>query len=221
MIIHILIVLLLLYFTLYTRFYYKITDNNEILQLDSIHAPNLHSSILEGRILVVIVEPSTVNIPEYDYEKTLLETPYTGDISFISNISPSLSVSVRKYVSVLPKLSHHPLVSNHSDRNYYFVVSGIVRFYIFHPKYKHLLYTKSSKTNNHNNKLSSYNLFSDDHSKYPLASKAQYIEMIVRENTLIYIPRFFWYCYRADENAIVINIQTNTICSNILLSIGG
>ena len=120
----------------------------------------------------------------------------------------------KQSISILPIHSYTKLVSTDFDRNFYYVQKGIVHFYLFHPKYTPYLYKNNTYNSVYNH--SDYDMFTPDIKKYPKTTKAKYIELIVRENTLIHIPRFYWYCYKSKSNSVVMNIKSENILSFII-----
>ena len=194
------------------RLYYKVPPEHEILQLENLSSQSFHSSINEN---IPIIIPNLEKIDtRIKTNKLIIENSSRYKIPFIKKIQSPITIITKQSVSVLPKNNYRNLVSTDFDRNFYYVTKGTVRFYIFHPKYKSHLYPNNTYDSVY--KHSDYNMFRPDIKKYPNTKHAKYIEIIVRENTLLFIPRFYWYCYKSDSDSVLINIKTETIFSFII-----
>ena len=193
----------------------KSPSTYEIIQLDTIYSPLFNKSIQENRP-TIITNIIPVDIKHtHTFRATIIEQPYTGELPFGKHLRSPLTMLSKQSISILPKYKYSSLVSTDFDRNFYFVKSGVVHFYLFHPKYTPKLYQNNKYDSVY--KHSDYDMFATVNAdKYPNATQAKYIEIIVRANTLLYIPRFYWYCYKSTENSIVMNIKSETIFSFII-----
>jgi hypothetical protein len=193
--------------------FFKSQSTYEIIQLDTIDSPKFNKSIQENRPTII------TNIPQYDvkdthqFKYTIIEQPYPVSLPFSSHLHSPLTILSKHSISMLPKDAYRSIVSTDFDRNFYFVTTGVVHFYLFHPKYTPQLYKNNKYDSTY--KHSDYDMFVTS-DKYPKSKQAKYIEIIVRENTLIYIPRFYWYCYKSIEDSVMINIKSETIFSFII-----
>ena len=94
-------------------------------------------------------------------------------------------------------------------RRLLYILKGEKRIIIFNNKQKPNLYLK-------NNNVSLINIFNQDLTKYPLISKLKYVEIILRENNMLYIPYNFYYCYICDSDTQTIDLYSESIFSKLL-----
>lgn len=85
-------------------------------------------------------------------------------------------------------------------------MQGTRKYYLFNPEQEKYLYKNKSYTDGViTSQIDFWNYNSD---KYPDYNKSQYMEIIIRENQMIYIPKFWWFCYENTETSITISIES-------------
>ena len=90
-----------------------------------------------------------------------------------------------KYDIISEKNGQTSLITRQDKyRRLLYVLKGEKRVILFNNEQKNNLYLK-------NNKVSLINIFNQDLEKYPLINKLKYVEIILRENTLLFIPYNF------------------------------
>ena len=93
-------------------------------------------------------------------------------------------------------------------RRFFYILKGSKRFFIFNPKQEDFLYVQ--------NDISPINIFNQDIDKYPLIQNSKYIEIICRENTMLYIPYNFYFTYICNEDTTTIDFYSESIFSILL-----
>ena len=94
-------------------------------------------------------------------------------------------------------------------RRLLYVLKGEKRVIIFNNEQKNNLYLK-------NNNVSLINIFNQDLEKYPLINKLKYVEIILRENTLVFIPYNFYFCSICDSDVQTVDFYSESIFSKFL-----
>ena len=60
------------------------------------------------------------------------------------------------------------------------------------------------------------NIFNQDLVKYPNINKLKYVEIILRENNMLYIPYNFYFCYVCDTECQTIDLYSESIFTKFL-----
>ena len=94
-------------------------------------------------------------------------------------------------------------------RRLLYVLKGEKRIIIFNNEQKNNLYLK-------NNNVSLINIFNQDLEKYPLINKLKYVEIIVRENNMVFIPYNFYFCSICDSDVQAVDFYGESIFSKFL-----
>ena len=58
--------------------------------------------------------------------------------------------------------------------------------------------------------------WNQDLKKYPLLNKSQFIEIIIHENQMIYIPKKWWYTYESIDKGHLIDCNSESLFSYFL-----
>lgn len=90
---------------------------------------------------------------------------------------------------------------------------GSRKYYLFNPEQEKYLY-KDTK-NDQGNIVSKVNFWKPDNSSFPEFNKSQFMEIIIRSNQMIYIPKSWWYCYENNENCVTISMQISYLTDYI------
>ena len=98
-------------------------------------------------------------------------------------------------------------------------LSGKKKIILFNTKYKKYLYPiKNSNENNCVYSLIDY-WKEETYKDLNLYNNAKYIEIILHEHQILYIPRLWWFVTEnLDDDNLTLTFKTNTIFSNILNS---
>ena len=94
-------------------------------------------------------------------------------------------------------------------RRLLYVLKGEKRIIVFNNEQKNNLYLK-------NNNVSLINIFNQDLEKYPLINKLKYVEIILRENNMVFIPYNFYFCYICDSDVQTVDFYSESIFSKFL-----
>ena len=83
------------------------------------------------------------------------------------------------------KNSYKPIIKETSYRHLIVVLKGLKKIIIFNPEQKKNLYIKNNQ--------SLINFWEGDKTQFPNYSKLKYIEVVLKDNQMIYIPYGWWY----------------------------
>ena len=126
------------------------------------------------------------------------------------NINSSYSLSIgNKYVeSKLKKVNNKRMIICQ--------IKGSCSFYLFNPLQEKYLYPSSKYINNE--KISNVNFWKSElnSKKYPNFNKSQYIEIMLHEGYMFYIPNHWWYCYKHNSTSISVTIKSETMTDLIV-----
>lgn len=92
-------------------------------------------------------------------------------------------------------------------RNLIYQHKGTRRLFIFSPNQKNNLYSKN---------INQIDFWNQNTNRFPLLKNAKYIEIILRENQMIYIPLNWYYASICDDECITIFYLTESIFSAFL-----
>ncbi len=122
---------------------------------------------------------------------------YLAPFTYIKNYS--LSIGNKFILPPIEKVSYSRFIICQLE--------GTRKYYLFNPEQEKYLY-KDSKLNN-GNIISKVNFWKTDSTNFPEYNKSQFMEIIIRSNQMIYIPKSWWYCYENNDNCVSINIQVS------------
>tara|TARA_B110000238_G_C16082900_1_gene420301 strand:- start:536 stop:1186 length:651 start_codon:yes stop_codon:yes gene_type:complete len=83
------------------------------------------------------------------------------------------------------KNSYKPIIKESSYRHLIVLLKGLKKIIIFNPKQKENLHTKNNQ--------SLINFWEGDKTQFSNYSKLEYIEIVLKDNQMIYIPYGWWY----------------------------
>lgn len=191
--------LLIIIVICYFQYEYINTINNsyQILQADN---PNkgIFENMIQEKLISIFTNIKFKNIKLDD--KSIKEKFYYYN----------LPLTIKKNYSIINEKENKTnlLVKQNNYRRLFYIVKGTKRFFIFNYDQSKYLYSK--------NGISFINFFKQDLTKYPLVKKAKYIEIICRENTLLYIPYGFYFTYVCDSDTTTIDFHSESIFSYFL-----
>lgn len=193
------------------NFINKNVDSYEILQYEN-PSKDIFENILQNKLVSIFTYiPISIDIKNYSklqkteknkINKTLLEE--------FSYYKIPITYSTQIKVNTELKHSKHQLQKQKNYRELIYQFKGSKRFYIFSPiQQKNIYFNKKKNT-------SLVDFWNQDTKKYPLVSKSKYIEIILRENQMIYIPNNWIYATFTDEESISIHHISDSIFSKFL-----
>ena len=109
------------------------------------------------------------------------------------------------------KGNYTPIVKQTSYRYLLAQIKGIKKILLFNPKQEKFLYPNKSKTQS---RVNFWEI--EDRTKFPLFKKSKYIELIVQDNQMVYIPYKWWYTIYDVSDNISISSVSESIFSYFL-----
>lgn len=183
----------------------KINNSYQILQYEN-PQKNIFENMLQDKLISVFTnikfDKWNISLSLYNTQKDLI------DKSIIKNLYYyNIPLSIENNHQILfESKDKHPLIQRQNKyRRLFYIYSGSKRFFIFNTDQSKYLYL--------NNDTSPINILNQDLQKYPLIEKAKYIEIICRQNTMLYIPYNFYYTSICDEDTISIDVNSESIFS--------
>ena len=178
----------------------EIDNSFEILQYD-----NPNKSIFENMVNDKLISVFT-NIKLTKKPKQSLNEVVKNSLNYY-NIPLSFETN---YDIISEKEGHTSLIKRQDKyRRLIYVLKGEKRIIIFNNEQKNNLYLK-------NNNVSLINIFNQDLEKYPLINKLKYVEIIVRENNMVFIPYNFYFCSICDSDVQTVDFYSESIFSKFL-----
>lgn len=215
-----LIILILVIFVTYIRNLTKINDSLEILQLNqestfdtiqktlSYKLPTVFKGVLYDCDPICDIFDLTLESiwelsnPKYPYFKKLLTaflSPYS--LPFSNNWEYSFNETYRRdnnnhsnYPQATHKPQYYTFIKEDHHRHFICQITGKQRIYLANPTQGKNIKARQEKTHYHNTRFNnSFNFFNkNDREKDPYKN-IKYIEIILREGNMIYIPKGWYY----------------------------
>jgi hypothetical protein len=126
--------------------------------------------------------------------------------SFASYYLSPLSICKSYPIWIGPKGTKTGIHWDPEYRNIICQLYGTKKIYLFAPDQQKYLYTSNKYDNG--SKTSSINFWNIDNKKYPLFSKARYIEIILNKGQMLYIPKYWWHACENQTTSISISIRS-------------
>jgi len=203
-IIFILIIISIICYTQYESIN-KINNSYQILQYEN-PQKNIFENMLQDKLISVFTnikfEKWNISLSLYNTQKDLIDKKIIENLYYY-NIP--LTIESNHQILFESKDKPHLIQKQDKYRRLFYIYSGTKRFFIFNADQSNYLYL--------NNDISPINLWKQDLKKYPLIEKAKYIEIICRQNTMLYIPYNFYYTSICEEDSISIDISSESIFS--------
>jgi len=194
-IIFIIIVIAVICYFQYT-YINELSESLEILQYEN-PKKNIFENIVQEKLISVFTSIHFNWVDNLNLNQQIINNLYYYNIP--------LSVENNHQILFESK-DNPPLIQRQNKyRRLFYIYSGSKRFFIFNADQSKYLYL--------NNNNSPINLWKQDLQKYPLIEKAKYIEIICRQNTMLYIPYNFYYTSICDEETISIDVSSESIFS--------
>lgn len=176
------------------NFINKTNNSYEILQYRN-PKKNIFENVLNEKLISVFTDI------KFDNWNNIENNLFYYNIPLLIESNYTINIENKNQTSLIKKQDKY--------RRLFYVVSGTKRFLIFNKNQAKNLYLN-------NNNTSPVNIFNQDLKKYPNLKNIKYIEVIVRENTMIYIPYNFYFCYICDENTKSYDLYSESIFSKFL-----
>ena len=178
----------------------EINNSFEILQYD-----NPNKSIFENMVNDKLISVFT-NIKLTKKPKQSLNEVVKNSLNYYN-----IPLSVESNYDIISEKKGQTSLIKRQDkyRRLIYVLKGEKRIILFNNEQKNNLYLK-------NNNVSLINIFNQDLEKYPLINKLKYVEIILRENTLLFIPYNFYFCSICDSDVQTVDFYSESIFSKFL-----
>tara|TARA_Y100000591_G_C21819691_1_gene692882 strand:+ start:412 stop:1023 length:612 start_codon:yes stop_codon:yes gene_type:complete len=178
----------------------EINNSFEILQYDN---PNksIFENMLNDKLISVFTNIKFTKKPNQSLNQAIVKNLYYYNIPLNIDSNHSILLEKKGQTSLIKRQDKY--------RRLLYVVKGEKRIIIFNNEQKNNLYLK-------NNNVSSINIFNQDLEKYPLINKLKYVEIILRENNMLFIPYNFYFCYICDSDVQTIDLYSESVFSKFL-----
>jgi hypothetical protein len=221
-------ILIVLIIIIYFQYNYINNHNSsyEILQYENPNK-NLFENILNNKLISIFTNIpinnkillNFNNLDELSYKNLNINEKKNLNNLLVENFS---YYNIPLCISSNIKLNFESPNNNNNNNNnkiirqkYYreliYQYRGIKKYYIFSPDQSKYLYLNKNKT------YSNIDFWNQNTSKFPLINKAKYIEIIVSEGQLIYIPSNWFYTSSTEYDSISIHCISDSIFSRFLL----
>ncbi len=132
---------------------------------------------------------------------------YTSFDKFAKYYTPPLTLSNSYGLTIENKFVKPDIERVDQSRYLICQMQGSRKYFLFNPEQEKYLYKR--KTSKEGIVSSQINFWNQNSDKFPDYNKTQYMEIIIRENQMIYIPKFWWFCYENIETSITISIESS------------
>jgi hypothetical protein len=211
------LLILILGFIFYCHIYQYIKHNNkyEILQVSNPTPDNLERALLDKTPLIitdVVDEWDGINMIDKDYIK--IQPDLTKDKvvvklldKYCSNYLLPFKISqwYGQNISKTNQLTQLKKINGH--RHYIVQLQGKTRYILFNPSQNNNIY-------NGNVNIWKWNEMSkEEKDKYPNFNKASYVELLLTQGKILYLPKDWWIASQCLEDSIQLTIDSNSIFS--------
>lgn len=193
------IIIFIIYILLHIKFLYKINPNYDILQSKNPNKENFEKIMNQKSPSVFTDISNSWNIKEINKKNINKYFKYY--------LCPLLIKSKYDIKHLNDKSKEH-LIIEKNNRHLILQLKGKSKFYLFNPDQAKYLYIKKNK--------SEIDYWNQDLKKYPLLNKSQFIEIIIHENQMIYIPKQWLYAYESIKDGVIIDCNSESILSYFL-----
>ena len=191
------IIIFCIYIYLHLKFILKINNNYDILQSKNPNKENFEKIINQK-------SPSVFTDISNDWKLNKINKKNI-DNYFKYYLTP-LMIS-KKYEIYESNLKNN-LIREKNNRHLILQIEGESKFYLFNPKQSKYLYP--SKKNKNESQIDYWN---QDLKKFPLLNKAQFIEIKLHKNQMLYIPYKWWYASEHFDNSKIIDCKSDSLFS--------
>ena len=200
-----LLIIIILYFLIQNNYIYKINSNYDILQSNNPNKETLEKIINQKSPSIftnIISKDSNINNENIQNEAKKYNKLLNYKLNYY--LIPMSITYNYKIIKENEKIENK-LIKETSSRHLIFQIKGTQKIILFNPNQTKFLYS--------NKNVSRVNYWKQDLKKYPLINKSQFIEIILREGQLIYIPKKWWYTNKSIDNTTYISCKSESIFS--------
>ena len=194
----ILFIIIIIIIITYFQYNYinEINNSYEILQYEN-PKKNIFETILQDKLISVF---TNINFKWDNITNEIVHNLYYYNIPLTIYSNHKIINEFKNNTCLIQKQDKY--------RRLFYILKGTKRFFIFNNNQEKYLYIKNNN--------SPINLWNQDLEKYPLIKESKYIEIICRENTMLYIPYNFYYTCISDDDSITIDFYSESIFSKFL-----
>ena len=219
------IFIILVFVFLHSKKFFYISKDGYIEQVEDFNKHNLEEAVIHKNPTVVrnfeydidtenlrIKNKTLENIKHNTKTYTLFNPyPYTGEI--IKVLSSPLSMFNKNYINIGKDGTKTKIISLTYDRSYIYIFSGEVKCYLFHPDERDKLYLKKNGSGKY---ISDINVNNPNHKIFPKYKSRKYIEVILREKTLLFVPPFWSFYMEHKKDSVSLFCTSDTVVSKII-----
>jgi len=206
-------------------------NNFSLFTIDNLKKKNITAKIKLNKSLIEQEKTDTILTPANEFlnwisknDSNQKETPkpnfyLSEDESFLKlfDLYNIFNDFANYYLSPLSIFKSYPIwigskgtrTGLHWDPEYRNIICqlyGTKKIYLFSPNQTQYLYISNKYDNG--SKTSSVNFWNIDNKKYPLFSKAKYMEIILNEGQMLYIPKYWWHSCENQTTSVSISIRS-------------
>lgn len=190
----------------YTKSYEIIQANNPdkdtYEELMSEKKPAVFTNILEG------LNMTKYNLTDPKFDKSILKHELKEHYDFyLIPLNFKYNFNINKDI----KDTYTPIMKQTSYRHLITQITGIKKILLFSPEQKKYLYCKNNDTES---KIDFWD--EKTHANYPLFKKGKYVEIIVKQNQMVYIPYNWWYTIYDVSDGLSVVSESESIFSYFL-----
>jgi hypothetical protein len=197
-IIFIIIVIAVICYFQYT-YINEISESLEILQYEN-PKKNIFENIVQEKLISVFTSIHFNWVDNLNLNQQIINNLYYYNIPLAIDYNHTIINEPINATQLIKKQNKY--------RRLFYIYKGIKRYFIFTPNQSNYLYL--------NNDISPINLWNQNIEKYPLITHSKYIEIICRENTMLYIPYGYYFTCISEEDSVTIDLYSESIFSAVL-----
>jgi len=203
--IYLVIIIITIYTLLQIKFLSKINNDYDILQSNNPDketfekiinqkSPSVFTNIIESKSKLrnEVLQQDTKN-----YKKII-----NSELNYY--LLP-MSITYNYKIIKEDQKTKNKLLRETSSRHLIFQLKGTQKIILFYPAQTPYLYANKNE--------SKMDYWNQNLKKYPLINKSQFIEIILREGQLMYIPKKWWYTNKSSNNTVYISSKSESIFS--------
>ena len=205
---HILIICIVL-FILNIQYKYINQVHNSTYEINQINNPDktTFENIIESKNPVVFINIlKNLDLSTFDLDNLKKKEQLELKIDLTEHFKYYLIPLCIKYNFMLNKnnkKSYTPIIKQTNYRYLLAQIKGVKKILLFNPKQEKFLYPNKSRTES---RVNFWEM--EQRKKFPLFKKSKYIELIVQNNQMVFIPYKWWYTiYDVSDNISISSVS--------------
>ena len=203
--IYLVIIVILVFVFLQIRFQNKTNNDYDILQSNNPDKETFEKIVNQKSPSIftnVINEDSKLRVEKLQKDPKSFNKLINSELNYY--LIP-MAVSYNYKIVKEDDKTKNKLIKETSSRHLIFQLKGTQKIILFNPAQSQYLYPNKNE--------SKIDYWNQNLKKFPLINKAQFIEIILREGQLMYIPKKWWYTTKSTENTTHISSKSESIFS--------